>query len=387
MSDENKHKPLNPEELLQLLNKKMTDENNDLDEFEREALEGFDANVDSLKAEKLIEEVNQSISKKVSEDEKRVQKNKIIWFSAAASIVVIFLISIFFAKQSKQDLNSNLALNEPKNEQFVAPGMEPVIGSTTAMESNSSNDVLSTVSVEQKRPEKISLAKESAIRQDEVLVENTSSFGTIDYKSDNETKSGESEYGKDANGAPAEKIVITDQLGTKKKEQSTREESETDKDYSISQNVSTTSVAMDDTKEVSNKADLETKNTKQNSKNRSKSNEQIISAGVAANASPSAVYVANEIAYYKGGELAIKEYVMAYLKSKQISQVVVGRYKVTGIVSPEGHLKVETIVQLSNDNCNCMDKIKETLNLMKAWNPAISDGKKSSSEVEFVIGF
>ncbi|MBK6984672.1 MAG: hypothetical protein IPH32_07890 [Bacteroidetes bacterium] len=69
--------------------------------------------------------MNFAISKKASESNKGGAKNKIIWFSAAASIVLIFMVSIFFLNQSKEDSATNIALNElNKDETVAAPLLE-----------------------------------------------------------------------------------------------------------------------------------------------------------------------------------------------------------------------------------------------------------------------
>jgi hypothetical protein len=76
-----------------------------MDDFEKDALEGFSMHSTPEKAKALIKEMNASISEKVA-DEKGVQKSRIIWFSAAASIVLIVMISIFFFNKSKNETSS-----------------------------------------------------------------------------------------------------------------------------------------------------------------------------------------------------------------------------------------------------------------------------------------
>ena len=98
MSNPDKHKPLSAEELFKLLDNTSNKLNDfdEMDDFEKEALEGFSAHSDVQKAKALTDELNLVISKKASESGKGGTKNKVIWFSAAASIVLIFIVSIFF---------------------------------------------------------------------------------------------------------------------------------------------------------------------------------------------------------------------------------------------------------------------------------------------------
>lgn len=388
MSDENKHKPLSSEELLALLNKKNNKEVNDLDDFEKEAFEGFSANVDPLKASELMDEVNLSVSKKVSNPEdKGSQKNRIIWFSAAASIVVIFLVTIFFVKQDNQKSATNLALNEPKNEQLVAPGMKPVEEAVVTGENVKSEPDRSSISQKQfNLPEKNPLGRKDELFK-ESLAESAPAFEQPSQIIAEGTITGETKNSKDGDVTVFGNVALTDKLEVKKKEQAAREESELDNGYSIAQ--TTSSIAMDESKETAKKADMDSKNSEKSYKNKSNSNEVVtVSAGAASKTSPApSIRVNEETAYYTGGELAIKEFVKTNLKADKNSTEIVGRYKVKATVSAEGNLKVKSVVQISNEVCNCTDKIEKTLNTMKNWHPASINGKKTSSEVEFVIVF
>lgn len=383
MSDENKHKPLSSEELLALLKNKNNKAVNDMDDFEKEAFEGFSANVDPLTADDLMNEVNQSISKKVSDSEDRgSQKNRIIWFSAAASIVVIFLVTIFFVKQNSQKQDSNLALNEPKNEQLIAPGMKPVDGAIVTQENVKSEPDLSSISQKE-----LNLPEKKSVEKSEALAESAPAFEQANQNMMEGTKSGESKNSKDEDVTVSGNVALEDKTEVKKKEQTTREESELYDGYSVAQNSST--IAMDESKESAKKADMDSKNSEQNYKSKSKSNEVVtVSAGVTSKTTPApSIQVNEEIAYYTGGELAIKEYVKTYLKADKNSPELIGKYKIKATVFAEGNLKVKSIIQISNEVCNCTDKIEKVLNTMKNWHPASINGKKTSSEVEFVIVF
>ncbi|MBK6984671.1 MAG: hypothetical protein IPH32_07885 [Bacteroidetes bacterium] len=92
-------------------------------------------------------------------------------------------------------------------------------------------------------------------------------------------------------------------------------------------------------------------------------------------------------AYYLGSELAIRDYVLEFLAKKSGSVIITGKYKITGNVSAKGELNVVTINQISSENCHCIEQIKEALNAMTKWNPAVEDGKKVSSKVDFILSF
>lgn len=387
MSDENKHKPLSSDELIDLLNIKNNKRVNDLDDFETEAFEGFSANVDPLKASELMDEVNLSISKRVgSTEDKGSQKNRIIWFSAAASLIVIFLVTIFFVKESKEDSNANIAINEPKNEQLIAPGMKPVEDAFVKHENTRIEPALSEISQKQfNLPEEKSLEQHDALLEESVA-ESVPAFEQPIQNATFGAKSGESKNSKDEDAAVTGDVALADKLEVKKKEQAAREESELDNGYSLAQN--TSSIANDEQKESSKKADTDSKIASQSSI-RSKSNDVVTMSAVGTSkTSPAPASRADEeTAYYTGGEQAIKEFVKTYLKEEENSAEVIGKYKVKATVSSEGNLKVKSVVQISKEVCNCTDKIEKALNAMTNWHPAFINGKKTSSEVEFVLGF
>ena len=76
MSNPNKHKPLSPEELLDWLEKKSDNQDassfsnsafDDLDEFEKDAIEGFKSQSSPAKAKTLMDEINVEISNRIQE--------------------------------------------------------------------------------------------------------------------------------------------------------------------------------------------------------------------------------------------------------------------------------------------------------------------------------
>ena len=80
MSNPDKHKPLSAEELFKLLDNTSNKaiDFDELDDFEKEALEGFSAHSDAQKAKALTDDLNFAISKKATESNKGGTKNKVI---------------------------------------------------------------------------------------------------------------------------------------------------------------------------------------------------------------------------------------------------------------------------------------------------------------------
>ena len=78
MSNPDKHKPLSPEELFKLLDDTSNNASDfdELDDFEKEALEGFSAHSNSQMAKEITDELNIAISKKVNDSEKSGSKKK-----------------------------------------------------------------------------------------------------------------------------------------------------------------------------------------------------------------------------------------------------------------------------------------------------------------------
>lgn len=401
MSNPDKHKPLSAEELFKLLDNQSGSETDfdDMDDFEKDALEGFTKHSTTQKAETLTEELNFAISKRVIETEgKGGAKNKIIWFSAAASIALIILVSIFFFNQSKQDLETNIALNETKEDKKTAPFVEnsAPLETETSGNSNSVKEQDIRTQVQTRSPEGTIIKNaegESAagVKHQEpiALAENKPEFGYEKAAKDEAKNRNEND---DVLQKPVDALAF--KTDSKKKEKSSLDQEEVASELSVNQNITTTATfntnetdykADQDKTEVSKNLERE-RSTKQSA---DKANTNPGSYTKSASAPSSASVEDNKIsdAYYTGSELAIRNYVLSYLKSKQSLVTITGTYKISGSVSVEGKLKVSSITQTTKVNCNCEAIITEALNTMTEWNPAIEAGKNISSNVEFTIQF
>lgn len=393
MSNLDKHKPLSAEELFQMLDKKSNTEANfdGMDDFEKDALEGFSMYSTSEKVKTLTEELNAAISKKVTE-EKGAQKNRVIWFSAAASIVLVIIVSVFFFNQTKQESNSNLALNETK-EVTSAPS---VIESQKPIETdvNSNSVVGESKTINTRKAEDVSVVKDTEMGpgtkqmplQSVTLSENQiSSANSVLADVSKDNFKNRKEVSVDELNMPS--VALDKKAETKQKEQGFVNSEDAEMDNSIaleSKPVSDANAIAQGT--ATYKADGDYRVAKkEESKKASKEKvaaEKSVSITTANKAAVPA-YASSEqanINYYPGGETAIKDYIIKYLKEHATTVTVKGKYKVIGSVDVKGELKVNSITQISKEYCEgCADKIKEALNTMKNWN--------SSSVVEFTLVF
>jgi hypothetical protein len=386
------NKPLSSEELFQMLDNKSNTEINfdDMDDFERDALEGFSMHSSPEKAKILAEELNAAISKKVT-NEKGGQKNRIIWFSAAASIVLIIIVSVFFFNQTVQDSNSNLALNETK-EITPAPSViesqktietdinsNRVAGESKAINDLKEKDVVGVKDAEMRPGIKQMPLQSVALSENQISSANS---GIADFSKDN-FKSRKEGNVDESNG---QAIALDKKTENRQKENVNSEETEMDKTADLeSKPVSDANAIAQGS--VTYKADGDyrvAKNVaaKKVSKEKAAA-EKSVSITKTNQATVPTYALGNEqlnVAYYTGGEVAIKDFVLNYLKEHAATITIKGKYKIIGSVNAKGELKVTSIVQISKNYCeSCSDKMKEALNTMKNWN--------SSSIVEFTLIF
>ncbi len=426
MNNPDKHKPLSAEELFKLLDStsNKASDFDELDDFEKEALEGFSSHSNSQKAKALTDELNLAISKKSAESNKDGTKNRIIWFSAAASIVLIIMVSVFFFNQTKEDSATNIALNELKEEKASEPLMEEseitetteaareipdtktAIQPNEPMQKNALKDetVLYNKNAEGERLAGAISSVETTVPAPEYRAENKPSLALSEKVAKDESKNRN-----DDNDLKKQEGIVSDNIETKKKEKNSLEQEQINYELQANQNVTTTASTenarmtkeedgyykADTDKSVAAKKSLEKEKaatansgvkTKQTADSYDKSNSQPVGGNVAS--APVSIADSKTMrAYYTGSELAIRDYVLEFLAKKSGSVIITGKYKITGNVSAKGELSVVTIIQISNENCHCTEQIKEALNSMTKWNPAVEGGKKSSSNIEFIIGF
>lgn len=396
MNNPNKHKPLSAEELFQLLDKQSNNETDfdGMDDFEKDALEGFSAYSTPEKAKALTEELNMAISKKVSE-EKGGQKNRIIWFSAAASIVLIFIVSVFFLKQTKEDSATNLALNETKEANTKSVLTEPSKPTEESANSGVSSEETKTLTNDIKTQEVVTSKNTQAgpgaiqFASDESIVVSESQLASGTTRLADVSKDilkNRNEGNLDELNSPS--VAMDKKAEAKQKEKGNvyTEDAEMEKTLALESKTTSDANAVSQGA-VAYKADAEYRATKKEESKKLSKEKAAAEKSVVTTANTAAVPAyssvqeqSNQTAYYTGGETAIKEYVVNYLKEHSSSIILKGKYKVIGNVNAKGELKVVSITQISKEYCEgCSDKVKEALNTMKNWN--------SSSVVEFTLMF
>ncbi|MES2513935.1 MAG: hypothetical protein V4580_07305 [Bacteroidota bacterium] len=424
MSNPNKHKPLSPEELFKLLDNPSSKANDfdELDDFEKEALEGFSAHVDSKTAQTLTEELNTAISQKVSgADVPETKKNKVIWFSAAASLVIIIMISVFFFNQSKKESQTNIVLNERAEDKTpvlspagTVPPLEPsdkIADDKNVAEDRADEFVKRMQTEGPKTAEKVAeitdrqtpgffennpVLSEVIKEESKNRTQNTDELKKQDdaftYRTDSKDKSKNSDLEQEA--IATDGSIASGQVVLNSAPQST-----------ALQNANAKGVKQEDSKMAEEKS-IATKKSAEKQKATKEpaqpDNQPYGGVGFAqtaastsqvstldkdkATSTTSSGKNASSSAYFLGSELAIRDVVLTYFKNKSIVTPV-GKYTVKGIVDTKGKLKVTSLIKLSKEDCKCAEDLERALNSMKKWNPATSEGKSISSNVEFVLAF
>lgn len=409
MSNLDKHKPLSAEELFKLLDSKSNKENNfdGLDDFEKDALEGFSLHSNAKKAKALTAELNHAISEKVTSSSSAT-KNKVIWFSAAASIVLMIVLSVFFFNQSKKDSQVNFALNEEKENQLqqhleTAKPIETI--SEGDLKSSEQSEVHSQPTVvNNSMAEEITVIPESKTKSTYNALAKDKAESRAEGDAYNREKQGvgfsnQLDEDKTTTIQPnlASGSVTNNEKNKLQENQINDEVAAHQKRTSISASNSS-NIKMAEQEEVYNKADKSLTPDKAKQKTESSKVSKKSADNDKANTGPDVNMAANSApitiadekinsAYYVGSELAIRDYVVSYFKQNTIINEASGKFKISGIVDTKGNFKVIDIVQITRNNCNCVDNIKKALNSMTRWLPAIKGDKPVSSSVEFVISF
>ena len=407
MNQNKKHTTLTAEELVKLLDSKSDNDANltELDGFEKEALEGFKINTTSSEAQKLIDSIQIEISKKISQTstinsnkDSTSKKNKIVWFSIAASILLILTLSIFLITKSTIVSEQSLAIHEQiKNR-------EPTNAIDKASDTLNSETDIQKISEESKNDTENIEIKKNKIKADthsltfgneasspsnkpitNRTIVNNSVIGT-NNQNDNGTK----------NEISNASVVTAYKNNTENKTQP-----------NLSKPVLNSEKFANDIEEISDSIIKETKslayeiidtnpkkeaNTQVTSLNKNKTlensdgnklNNDSKAARGASESKPPQNFQAN----YTGGKLAIKEYILDYYKKTKSTQKLHGEFMIKAKVLVNGSLVVISVNHLSKDYSNCMGFLKEALNTMKDWNCATKNGVQIDSEIKFILLF
>jgi len=413
-----KHTPLTAEELVKLLDIHANSEIDltELDDFEKEAMEGFSAHTSAETAKDLMNEVQSDISKKVtntaitsSNQESDSKKYKIIWFSAAASLLLIVALSILFLKKSTVDSDQSIALNDNKvNQGYNNPSQS----TNTAINTETTPD---TKQIETKEDATNSNFKKQVSTDGKAV---TSTLKEAEQSQKNlEGLAGKS---RQANNSTNDMVVagngiINEPVVSKQDKAGDFETLETtDNSKKVLADEVASVPASAKNEESANVTVAYEKSAKYKDalkKEASKQQPVTVAAGAAENKSVAGNTDGDKMevdtkaytaiaqntsstkpmqtvpAYFTGSEAAIKEYVLTYHKKTNSTQKLQGTFLIKANVLSNGTLKVTSINTISKDYSECKDFLKEALNSMKDWNPALKNGAKTDSNTQFMLMF
>jgi hypothetical protein len=380
METKNSHNPLSAQELFNLIGSKSEQNTNDqdLDDFEKEALEGFEAYSTPVNAKKINEEINVAISQKIGEQGSST-KNKIIWFSAAASVVLMIAVSIFYFNDSNISSDSNIALND-KSEIQIAP-TQP-IAPIDELKQGITPDVTTATTVNDGKikPFKIISEKENTAESEMTISDTKGAVSRNQLEEANGVKSGD-----DLDAKPVTKTLNDNMTNTAPTELAkNKKESVSGKANDSREEASSYAggIAKDKTK-LDNAKDEESFNVMSEKKASSPA-----SAPSVSQAEVNAVEItANYRAYYVGEETAIKNYIISMAKKDNSDVILKGKYKINVSVNTNGSIKLNSIINTTDDCKDCVKIMTKILKDMKNWNPEIKNGKAIQSNKEFVLEF
>lgn len=367
MKDLNKHKPLlSKEELLKLLEKKSSADIDltELDDFEKEAFEGFANYTKPEEAEKLMNDIDFQLSRTINEDNKS-NKKVVLWISMAASIALIIGLSFLFMNQTEVLTNKDIALNteELKTKNYIPEN-------STKLQELAKDEAVQIVNSKNKPNE----STKAYINFDNKESSNSKNIPT--------TEANITAVGKTTN----ESVKYLDV--EKKEEESVSQV------YSTNRNVNNTdkivnqpSVAANANSEheIQNQAST-TENddfaiTKDSKKAVNKS-ASIAEAKSQANSQP----IYNK-PFYKTGDKDIRNYILEKEKLEPFTEKLTGKYTVSVLVKTNGTIKVTNIQATKNTGTKFLNYIKEILNNMSGWNASSTNGQLTESNYNFVLSF
>lgn len=418
MDQHNHNNPLSAEELLNALEQKSNADNSfdNFDEFEKDALEGFDAYSTPEKSKLLIDSINKEIALKIQPNETSTsKKNNIIWFSAAAGLALIVVLSIVFFKNESITTNSNLALNE---KQLVTPAQDNAPETITSKENNeaesgkiSPKEVISISSslddtknrfktIEEQVPSKNKDSDEKSIayfgdeekKSDVALEQNMNqvtsngSASTTNAGNDADLSSStKKEKSKPAQTVSTESLNEENDITQKESAKKLAKENNNADKLAISETKAKEVVAYQ-TPKANNNVNLNSPTTTINNTNSggltypnpvmTSENEKYKTDGVS-----------SSNAYYSSGEIGIKNYVLDYYKKTNATNQLKGTFKIKGKVLENGNFITTSITPISKDCSQSKIFLTEALNKMPIWIAATKNNKVTSSSVEFVLMF
>lgn len=408
-----KHKPLSPEELFRLLETKNEGAlpGDDLDDFEKEALEGFSAHTSAGKARELTEEVHQRIHQQLDETRKKRPVVRIVWFGAAASVVVGIIISAYIMTREAKWTNG-LALNKHQEEATAESKQAPAAPALEEAQATIADELQTheqetrpkapakeiTVARTQGMPESGEPGFEvDATSKDGDFNQSKNSVAVADVsteKSKDELKKSQGQPGKGsdlklaetleqedrkagyvANGAvaankalavPKEDLATMAPAAEKVQKESTVTTEERPRNLSLAK--TTFSFRKGKKVEETNKYAVTTATGSTKTEDYK---------GPLGNA---------RAAYYTDGDQELKAQVIAWFNEHQY-EAPKGNYHIRVKVEADGAAQVLEVKAEKNANEKVLTHLEECLKTLKNWNPAISNQEATESETAFTLSF
>lgn len=401
MKSDKEHIPLSSDELLRLLDEKSNNQTHsahELDDFEKEALEGFEEHIDSNRAKVLLSELDTAISQKVSEQAIPTKKRGIVWFSAAASIALIVIVSFLVLNKTKDEVNQNIALNEPQQSQPEKLSEEKTINDVSIAESSSG----------------LSVQQDHTAINNEKVNSNKNRKSSLDLKLEvqNKANGANSENAVAEGGALANPVQNKDFDNSSDLANNQVTVAQTDNNaVPVTGNTTTSdnlpsvvyskqameqdmALKTEDAKikyneEVAVNTKKKAEANKSNSeKSTTKQDPVAVTTVMAPASSVESIGVsAVSLAYYNGGEKAIKDFVLAYLTQTKNTIILKGKFKIIAYVTEKGQLQVLKVDNISQDCSECVKPLTDALNTMNKWVPMKQGEQTLKSKTEFVLGF
>jgi hypothetical protein len=408
-----KHKPLSPEELFRLLETKNDGalSGEGLDDFETDALEGFSSHVSAEKARQLTEEVHARIHEKLREPEKKRPPGRIIWLSAAASVVIALIISAYVLVQQAKD-PQELALNKEASEEMknlpAAPAVQEPL--TTVADQEQKQEV-------EKKP--LMPPREAAVSdiQSSLQASDAITAGTTAYAG--------SDYNRSKNEAPVADVSLEMVKDESKKSQGKTantydarfaevSEAEDQKaGYAVNGTVAVNKAQASPKEDMANTVPAQEKIQKQSPavtyegvvtkesvnqtlKKRKEKEADTDSDIQQYEVAPASRYATTEeskgpvgnthAAYYVGGNQELKTRVTAWFKEHQ-QELPKGNYNIRVKVEADGTAEVLEVKAEKNAGEKMVKPLEESLRSLKGWKPGPGGEGTTGHEAAFTLSF
>lgn len=386
MNNNKPHNHLSKEELLEMLSNKTgsASDFDALDDFEKDAFEGFSAHSNANNAKNLMDELELEISRKISstaiqtKEEDDTKKKPYAWLALAASLALIIGLSVLFFTNKTIDTEQNMAFNE-KAKQKMDFEKAPVATATDQAEAETNNNLEETTSL--KASHKSKKATNELQTQEIEHKENNhfESKDAIATKHNNDQTIKSLSQTTTPSEGPNTAVVLREEALADAEENVKLTES-----VAATQPVTSGYSKYDFDDNASAKTTDNKKLEKVVAKSEAKKTVTTSNAPVSITEAVTIAEISASVASYKGGQKAIEKYVLNYEKEHVGTHKLMGKYNITATVKTNGQLVVLSVT--GNDVFKSF--VKEALNTMKTWKPSTTkNGTALESSIEFELDF